>query len=283
MRKFSSILLLLVITVATSYGQAVVDLIEKEDSGEDFPVVTNRPFDPGEEIQYKIYFGFFTIGKGRFKVHDNYYKVNGRRSYKVDVQAKTTGMIDWIAKVDDLWGGYIDSASFNPHQAYRKIKEGKYRKNEVVSYDHSSQMLEVKSMGRNDKTYGDPMYYQFPQHVKDLISGFAYFRAIDFDTLKTGQIVTIPAFFEDTFYDMKIKYLGIETLETEIGDIKAHKVAPIMPENKIFDGEDAILAWFSADKNKIPLKIDAELYIGSGGLEIISFRKVKHPISFEMN
>lgn len=255
----------------------------EKDSLDDFPAISNKPFEPGEEIEYKIYFGFFTIGKGRFKVQNQTYKINGRKSYKVDVQAKTTGMIDWIAKVDDHWGGYIDTASLNPHKAYRIIKEGKYRKNEVVNYDHKSQMLEVKSMGKNDKVFGDPMYYQFPQHVKDLISGFAYFRAIDFDTLNIRDTVNIPAFFEDTFYDMKIIYLGIETLETDIGNIKAHKVTPVMPENKIFDGEDAIIAWFSADKNRVPLKIDAQLYIGSGGLEIISFRKVKYPINFVMN
>jgi hypothetical protein len=280
MKKILTFYLLLLISSAGA--QEMKDLYSEEESSSDFPIVDDKPFEPGEEIEYKIYFGFFTIGKGRFKVQSQTYKINGRRSYKVDVQAKTTGMIDWIAKVDDHWGGYIDSTSLNPHKAYRIIKEGKYRKNEVVNYDHTSQMLEVKSMGRSDKDFTDPMYYQFPQQVKDLISGFAYLRAMNFDTLNIRDTVSIPAFFEDTFYDMKIVYLGIETLETEIGKFRAHKLTPIMPENKIFDGQDAISAWFSADKNKVPLKISAQLFIGSGGLEITSFRKVKYPLNFVM-
>lgn len=277
------ILFYLLVMMSSAGAQEMKDLYQEVETTDDFPPIENKPFEVGEEIEYKIYFGFFTIGKGRFKVQNSTHKINGRPSYKVDVQAKTTGMVDWIAKVDDHWGGYIDSTSLNPHRAYRIIKEGKYRKNEVVNYDHSSQMLEVKSMGKNDKDFREPKYFQFPQQVKDLISGFAYFRALDFDTLQVRDTITIPAFFEDTFYDMKILYLGLETIETDIGKIRAHKVAPIMPENKIFEGEDAILAWFSADKNKIPLKIDAHLYIGSGGLEIISFRKVKYPINFDMS
>jgi len=276
---FFSIALMLSVSVR---AQEVKSLY-KETEGADFPDLGPKPFEYGEEIQYKIYFGFFTIGKGSFKVHENPHKLNGRASYKIDVRAKTTGVIDWLAKVDDKWGGYIDTASLNPHRAYRIIKEGKYRKTEIVNYDHKTQMLEVKSMGRKDKTFKDPEYYEFPQQIKDLISGFAFFRTIEFEKLQKRDIITIPAFFEDTFYDLKIRYLGKETIKTDVGYIRSIKVSPIMPENKVFEGEDAILAWFSDDKNKVPLKIDAELYIGSGGLEITSFRNVKYPMNFDMS
>ena len=282
MKKITILFTLIVLLSGESFSQEVKELY-KEEQGDDFPNLGEKPFDFGEEIEYKLYFGIFTVGRGKFKIQENSYKINGRPSYKVDVRAKTTGVIDWLAKVDDHWGGYIDTASLNPHRAYRIIKEGKYRLNEVVNYDHKSQMLEVKQMKRNDDSFREPMYYEFPQQLKDMISGFAYFRMVDFDTLELREVVTIPAFFEDTFYDMKIRYLGKETIETEVGYIRAHKVSPVMPDNKIFEGEDSILAWFSDDKNKIPLKVDAELYIGSGGLEITSFRKVKYPINFDMS
>jgi hypothetical protein len=170
-----------------------------------------------------------------------------------------------------------------PHQAYRFIKEGNYRKNEFVNYDHNSQMLEVKSKGKNDDEYGESMYYQFPPQIRDLISGFAYFRAVDFDTLMPNDTITVPAFFEDTFYNLEIVYLGDETLDLSIGKVRAHKVAPVMPETKIFAGENSVLGWFSADKNKIPLKINADLTVGSGGIEITTFRNIKYPINFDMS
>jgi hypothetical protein len=250
---------------------------------EDFPVIENIPFEAGEEIQYKIYYSFITVGKGQIKVHKNPFKINNRGAYKVDVIAKTTGMVDWVAKIDDHWGGYIDTASLVPHQAYRFIKEGGYRKDEIVNYDHNSQMLEVKSMGKSDDTFREPMYFQFPPQIRDLISGFAYFRSVDFTVLMPNDTIKVPAFFEDTFYNLEIIYLGDETLDLPIGKVRAHTVTPGMPETKIFDGENSIKAWFSADKNKIPLKINAELTVGSGGLEITSFRNIKYPINFDMS
>ncbi|MGM0582595.1 MAG: DUF3108 domain-containing protein [Bacteroidota bacterium] len=279
-------LLLLCLSVMlfySAYGQSNYEDLYTEIPKEDFPVIENIPFEAGEEIEYKIHYSFITVGRGQIKVQKNPYKINNRAAYKVDVKAKTTGMVDWVAKIDDHWGGYIDTTSLVPHQAYRFIKEGNYRKKEIVSYDHNSQMLEVKSMGRKDDTYGEPMYYEFPPQIRDLISGFAYFRAVDFDTIMVNDTIRVPAFFEDTFYNLEIVYLGDETLDLPIGEVRAHKVTPIMPKTKIFDGENSISAWFSADKNKIPLKINAKLYVGSGGLEITSFKNLKYPINFDLS
>lgn len=268
--------------IFSAIGQKNYEDLYSEIPQEDFPVLENIPFEAGEEIEYKIHYSFITVGRGQIKVHKNPYKINNRAAYKVDVRAKTTGMVDWVAKIDDHWGGYIDTTSLVPHQAYRFIKEGNYRKNEIVSYDHNSQMLEVKTRGKNDDVYGNQMYFEFPPQIRDLISGFAYFRAVNFDTLMPKDTIKIPAFFEDTFYNLEIVYLGDETIDLPIGKVRAHKVTPVMPKTKIFDGENSISAWFSADKNKIPLKINAELYVGSGGLEITSFRNIKYPISFDM-
>lgn len=282
MKKLIFFCLLGFISTSISAQSSYQDLYT-EIPKDDFPVIENLPFQAGEEIDYKIYYSFITVGRGKLKVQKNPYRINGRAAYKVDVRAKTTGMIDWVAKIDDHWGGYIDTASLVPHQAYRYIKEGNYRKDEIVSYDHNSQMLEVKSKGRSDKDFREPMYYEFPPQVRDLISGFAYFRTIDFTVLQINDTIKVPAFFEDTFYNLEIVYLGIETISLSIGKVRAYKVTPVMPVTKIFDGENSISAWFSADKNKIPLKINAALYVGSGGLEITAFKNIKYPISFDMS
>ena len=246
-------------------------------------MIEDKPFDFGEEIHYRVYYGFFTIGKGSFKIHERPHKINQRPAYKIDVRAQTTGMVDWVAKIDDHWGAYVDTTGLVPHRAVRNIKEGNYRKTEIVNYDHNSQMLEVKVKGTYDEKFQEPMYYEFPQQVRDLISGFAYFRSVDFTKISEGDIISVPAFFEDTFYNLEVIYRGDETISTPVGKIRAHKVVPVMPKNKIFDGEDAVVAWFSADKNKIPLKINAELTVGSGGLEITGFKNVKYPINFQMS
>lgn len=275
MRK---LILFFILIAPFAQAQEYQDLYD-EGNKEDFPYI-EKPFKKGEELEYKLSYGIFTIGKGLVKVQPNTYNVNNRPTYKVDVKAKTVGMVGWVAKVDDHWGGYIDTTSLVPHVAFRNIKEGKYRKNEVVNYDHQSNMLEVKVIDKKTGKFKEPDYYEFPPQIRDLISGFSYFRAISFDTIQQNDTITVPAFFEDTFYNLKIIYLGKEMVETKLGEIRAHKVRPVMPENSIFDGEDAVLAWFSADRNKLPLKIEAKLFIGSGALELTSYKNVKYPVHF---
>jgi hypothetical protein len=53
---------------------------------------------------------------------------------------------------------------------------------------------------------------------------------------------------------------------------------PIMPDNKLFDGENSITCWISDDGNKIPVKIQAKMFIGHTGLELISFRGLRNQI-----
>ena len=42
-----------------------------------------------------------------------------------------------------------------------------------------------------------------------------------------------------------------------------------MPENKLFGGDDPIRLFLSDDKNKIPLKVHASMFVGSVQVDIL--------------
>ena len=54
-----------------------------------------------------------------------------------------------------------------------------------------------------------------------------------------------------------------------------------MPDNKLFSGKHPIKMWISDDLNRIPLKIEAEMLVGSVDLDIEEFSNLKYPIYFE--
>jgi len=66
-----------------------------------------------------------------------------------------------------------------------------------------------------------------------------------------------------------------EKLKTKLGLIDALVLEPVMPENKLFDGGEAIKVWLSDDKNRIPLKIKAEMFIGAVEVDIKSYQPGK--------
>jgi hypothetical protein len=198
----------------------------------------------------------------------------------VDVYGKTVGLVDWVADVDDQWGAYIDTVSIMPHISYRKIREGRYKKDEIVTFNHSDGKVEVKTFNYKTGKYRDPVEYESKQdHVRDLIAGFMYMRTQDLSKLKNNDTIYVSGFFEDTFYNLKVLYKGKEVIKTKAGRFRAIVLKPLMPDNKLFDGENSITAWFSDDKNKIPIKISADMFIGSAGVELTSYSGLRNPVN----
>lgn len=241
--------------------------------------VRNESFGRGEVIEFKMSYGVFNIGKGSAQIHPSYFTYNDRTCFKVDVYGKTTGVVDWVANVDDHWGSYIDTAALVPHQFYRKIREGNYKKDEWTNFDHENQKIEVKVLDNKTGKLKEPKFYEAPRHVRDMIGGFLYLRTMDLSKLKLGDTLAIKGFFEDEFYSLNIVYKGKDVVKTKVGKFRAIKFVPIMPKNKIFDGENSVTAWFTDDRNRIPIKINAEMFIGSAGVELTGYSGLRNPLS----
>jgi hypothetical protein len=244
-----------------------------------YPPVKNKSFQKGEVIKFKMTFGIFTVGKGSAEIQPNYFKVNNRDCYKVDVYGKTVGMVDWVADVDDQWGAYIDTAALIPHMFYRRIRESNYKKDEQTHFNHESKKIEVKVVDNKTGKFKESKFYDAPPQVRDMVAGFLYLRVMDLSKTKIGDTILVTGFFEDEFYKMHIIYNGKATVKTKVGKINTLVFKPVMPKNQIFDGENSITAYFSDDKNRIPVKINAEMFIGSAGVELIEYSGLRNPLN----
>ncbi|MEI9921859.1 MAG: DUF3108 domain-containing protein [Bacteroidota bacterium] len=235
-------------------------------------------FGKGEELEYKVNFGFFSVGKAITRIDGKVYNINSRPCYKIDAFGTTNDWMAWVAKIDDNWGAYLDTTTLSTQISYRKLKENNYRLEELSSFDHDSHKVTVKVKNKETGVYEEKKQYDIPMNAKDLVGGFMLLRQIDFARLHKGDTVTISGFFEDTSYYLKVMYKGKETIHTKMGKIPCNVMIPIMPDNKLFDGENSITCWISDDGNKIPVKIQAKMFIGHTGLELVSFRGLRNQI-----
>ncbi len=244
-----------------------------------YPPVKNDSFTRGEVLKFKMTYGIFTVGRGSATIHPNYFKLNHRDCFKVDVFAETVGLVNWVSDVEDQFGAYIDTSSLLPHLFYRKIREGNYRKDEQTFFDHENRKIKVRTADRKTGKYKEPIFYDAPAHVRDMIAGFLYLRTMDLSNTQVGDTVKISGFFEDEFYNLKVIYKGRATIKTKVGKVRTLVFKPVMPDNKLFDGENSITAYFSDDKNRIPIRIDAEMFIGSAGVELTDHSGLKNPLN----
>lgn len=244
------------------------------------PPATNQPlgkptFGPGEILKYKVHYGFVNAANAKMVVADGLQYIDGHPCYKIDIYGESIGMFDMFLRIRDNWGTYLDTESIRPERSYRYIQEGKYRKKEIVDFDHTDQSAAVKEYSHSKKKWKPIESYPVPSNVQDIVSAYYYLRTVDFDHIKEGEIININAFFDKEIYDFKIRMIGREMVKTKLGKIRSLVLSPIMPENSLFDGENSIRVWISDDINKVPLKIQAQMFVGAVEIDIESFERGK--------
>lgn len=228
-------------------------------------------FFKGEVIDYKVHYGFINAAEGRMSIAKELKTINGFPCFEVLVEGKSIGMFDLFLRIRDEWGTYIDTAKIIPHQFYRKIEEGSYRKHEIVTFDYTEETAIVKKYHFRDQYWRPLETYDIPDNVQDLVSSYYFMRTLDFNEYEAGDTIITQVFFDDEIYNFNIRYLGKDHIKTKIGKFETLVLSPIMPENKLFKGENSIRVWLSADEKKIPLKVKASMFLGAIEVDIKSY------------
>lgn len=245
-----------------------------------FRNVNNESFSKGERLEFKVHLGPINAAYSTMAISDTVYQINGRPCYKISIEGNTTGFFDMFVKVRDVWGTYLDTQAILPQRFYRNIQENKYRKYEIVDFDHKNNKAIVTKLDKETKRPTETKPFDISENSQDLVSGYYFLRTLDYKNRKVGEVISIPAFFDNEKYDFNVRFVGREELRTKIGKINAILLSPIMPSNSLFDGENAIQVWLSDDKNKIPLKVKAKMFVGSVEIDLLEAKNIKSPINY---
>jgi Protein of unknown function (DUF3108) len=258
-----------------SFSLALLTVICAFHATDSYRRVVNDSFGPGEVLRYRVHYGFINAGEAEVKVSNQIHKVNERPCYEVTAFGKSVGAFDWVIRIRDTWRSYIDTSALVPQRFHTNVQEGKYRKEETVHFNYQNRV--IRSEEKNDES----KEFDMPQNVQDILSGYCYLRTIDFNQLRLNETVPIPAFFDDKLYDFKIRYRGREEISTKFGKIRCIKIAPVMPKNEMFDGESSIRVWITDDKNRIPVKIEADMFMGAIAMDLKDFKGLKQKPAFQ--
>ena len=102
---------------------------------------------------------------------------------------------------------------------------------------------------------------------------------LDTENLKIGDEIQLDMFFDLENYGFKLKYLGKETIKTQFGKVATLKFRPYVMAGRVFKEEESLTLWVSNDLNKIPLRIKADLAVGSLRADLEAFKGLKHPFN----
>ncbi|MGC6430265.1 MAG: DUF3108 domain-containing protein [Jejuia sp.] len=229
-------------------------------------------FKEGEWFKFKMsYSGFLKAGNATLLVKDE--KLGDKDVYHVVGKGWTTGMIKWFFKVKDRYETYFDKETIVPYKFVRNIDEGGYTKDIEIEFDQENNKAYV-----NNKKHKTNKVIDTKPNIQDMVSTFYYLRNnLDISALKIGDEVQVDMFFDEENYGFKLQYLGEEIIKTDVGKINALKFRPYVMAGRVFKEEESLTLWVSNDKNKIPLRIKADLAVGSLRADLEAFKGLKYP------
>ena len=229
-------------------------------------------FGVGEWFKFRIHYGF--VNAGYATLADKEAILHNEKVFHLIGKGQTTGISRFFFKVDDLYESYIDEKTFVPYQFLRKINEGGYTKNQEGFFIPQQNKITVKDYKhKTEKTFA------IPKNTQDILSAFYYLRNFaTIDEIKPGEYVAIDMFFDEETTKFKLKFIGRENIKTKFGTVASMIFKPYVFSGRVFKEQESVTVWISDDDNKIPLRIQADLLVGSIKADLESYKGVRFPL-----
>ena len=237
----------------------------------------NTVFKPGEKLEYQVFYnlGFIWVEAGKvvFEVKDADFK--GVKTYHLIGTGTSLSAYDWIFKVRDRYDSYIEKTSLLPLKYIRNTSEGSYKVNNQYLFDY--QKKKIYSEVENSKQSLKKDTLTINGCIYDILASMYYARNMDFSKFQPDKKIPFKSIIDNEIHNLYGKYLGEETVTTR-NDVKYRclKFSAQLLEGSMFSGGENLTVWVSDDENKIPVKVETEILVGSVKVFLHKYSGLRH-------
>ena len=111
-----------------------------------------------------------------------------------------------------------------------------------------------------------------PLDIQDVLSVAYYARTLDVKDKPIGTEFLLNVYLDNEIHALKFRIDGYETLKTDVGKIKTIRVIPEVIGGRVFKDKDALKVWVSNDDNKLPVRLQADIMVGSIKVDITNLK-----------
>lgn len=219
-------------------------------------------FKEGEELTYVMRYGPIKGGVANLTLKMADY--GDTKVYYAKARARSIGVTDLLYKIDDIYESYFDPVTCKPYKAIRNISEGGYKYYNEVRFAITDSTLHSQRSGE----------VVVPDNILDMVSLLYYLRIQNLEDLKSGDVIDIVTYFGDEIFYFPIRYKGIEKIKTKVGKVKCYRFDPVVEVGRVFESEDDMTVWITADKNKIPILVRFDIIVGSVKCELYEYKNL---------
>jgi len=255
MKKYFILLFLLIATISKSYCQEMANI--------GTPV-----FKVGEQLNYKLKYGFFTAAEANLRVEASDKKFDGRPAFHIVADGKTAGAFDLLYKTRNRYETYIDQTTLQPYFYTENRHESSYKHTDNVTFDHQGEKISAAKG-----------VFPYKGKVFDFLSAYYFSRSIDVSKIHIGDTFELAYFLEDGVHTLSITYVGKEKVESDLGTFNCLKFNPTIIPGRVFRKDSKLYLWITDDNNRIPIKAHVELIVGSLTMDLTSVKDLKYPLN----
>ena len=253
---YGSTLILLVLLAATSgAAQRAVKRPPAKAAPPGTPVKAPRrpqpvPFTTGETLNYDIsWSSYLTAGTATLTVKEKKPSYSSD-AYYIVAEGRATPLVsklyDLYYKADTL----LDVYSLLPQRGSLYSEEGKRHRMKVTMFDDKAHKahyeVQTRTVVKKDVA--------IPPYTQDALGAVYVLRAIP---LKAGDRFTMPVCDNGEAFKMQVSVGQAEPVKTGLGEIRAWKITPTVPTAR------GLTLWISDDARKLPVRMQAQLAVGS--------------------
>lgn len=270
------------IVLVLIFGFTINSQVQQLENDGDFHLPENTEntsaFKIGEWLKFRIHYGFLNASYATLQVKSH--NLDGVPVYHVVGNGKTTGFASIFFKVDDTYESFFDKKDGRPYKFIRKINEGGYTKDIEVNFDHEKDIAVL-----NDKKKDKKFNFTIQEGIQDLVSAFYFLRNnYKVEDLVEGESIELNLLYDDDgVFKFKLKYLGKEVLRTKYGKVECLKFRPYVQSGRVFKEQESLSLWVSNDNNRIPIRIQADIRVGSIKADLDGYNGLKHQFKIIMD
>jgi len=214
------------------------------------------PFRVGESLTYDVSWStYLTAGTAITTVKEKRSSSNSM-AYYIVAEARPTPLLTRLYslyyKVDTL----LDAYTLLPQRGSIYSEEGKRHRYKITSFDHAANRVSFEF--RTGTTVKDE--FSAPPYVQDALSALYVLRAIPF---KASDRMTMPLSDNGMIYKLQVEIAASEVVKTPFGETRAWKLSPTIIDAAGRPQGRGLTVWVSDDPRRLPVKLQAELPVGS--------------------
>jgi hypothetical protein len=269
-KYFLALALCIVSTYAFNKQQPVED---KNVRPQELRKVENKSFTYGEKLEYRLHYGPINAGYATLEIGKDAVIIDGRRTMNIKVSARSSKTVDFLVnKVRDDYQTFLDEDAIAPLKYTKTIEEGKYKDTDFALFKQEDGKVTAKK-GSVD---GEP-------YIQDLVSVYYWARLWDVANAKVGDMYPTVFYLDGKIYNYQMKFLGRETINTDVGKFRCIKARPTVVKGTLFKSEDALTIWVSDDDNHVVLKVESEIMIGAVAMSLTSYQNLRNPVTAKVS